>query len=288
MQSCSIVRDDSYERHFKSTMDSWQQQAAQMAAAVLAGSRPSSRETSGATGGARGAAAAAMKDRPKQAQLALDRYTAEQQQAAMPAGLTTLSIPGGAPGGHAISGGHGSARKPSHPGAKPKTPPLGADRNSSGGNAGAGGMLLDTSTSGSLQPTPRGDSSAGVVVPAAPPNKLGVPALAVRVVKGGELQITPSQQLRHIQAGNLQMDRGDAAGGKDSRATADKQAAQLVSAVQVDDSPAIGALQTQEVRPLIKFARQQDLLCMVCAISDDDRMRLCQVRWGKSSLAHAT
>lgn len=147
-------------------------------------------------------ALAAVKDRPKAAQQALERHlAAEQQAASVSSGLTTLSIPGGALSGHAITGGHAANRKASHPGGKPKTPPQGADRGSVNGNA-AG---LDGSISGSLQVTPRVHSGAGSL-PLAPMNKLGVPAVAVRQVKGGDLQIAPSRQLKHIDAGKQQPD----------------------------------------------------------------------------------
>lgn len=275
MQSCPITRDDAYERHFKSTIDDWQQQAAQLAAASIGGSRPNSRDTSSASASARLVSAAA-KDRPKQAQQALERHlTAEQQLAAAAPGLTTLSIPGGAIGGQPVAAGHATARKALQAGAKPKTPPQASDRNgfdgsvvAGGAGASSGAALFDVNVPGSVQVSPRVASSSSGAVSTVAANQLNVPPAAVRLVKGGELQIMPAQQLKHVQAAKRQA--GTTAGSTcppaqeslisssllgSSQLTQRLQQLQMLTERQApqlagmpkDGQPVIGALQAQEV-----------------------------------------
>ena len=78
LQACPVTKDDSWEKYFKATIDSWQQQAV--------GPLPGAPAASAAAAGKGGPAAG--KDRASRAAAALERYLAEQQQPRQPASVS--------------------------------------------------------------------------------------------------------------------------------------------------------------------------------------------------------
>eukprot|EP00775_Hariotina_reticulata_P013032 gene13032-13161_t len=107
---CPISPDDAYERHFRATAEAWQQQTATGSSHQQAapGSRPGTGSSHANVTNSKPAAAA--KDRPKLAQAALERYTAEQQTVNAAAAFVVDSAsgiggstPGASPNGEAAA-----------------------------------------------------------------------------------------------------------------------------------------------------------------------------------------
>jgi hypothetical protein len=86
LQICPVSKDDSCERHFKATIDSWQQQAAGPLPGAPAMSAAAAAVTS------KGGPAAAGKDRVNRAAAALDRYLGEQQLSRQPPNAGSISM----------------------------------------------------------------------------------------------------------------------------------------------------------------------------------------------------
>lgn len=265
-------------------MEGWQQQAAQVAAATAAAlnvSRPGSREA-GSTAGNPRITIVATKDRPKQAQQALERYQqAEQQAASAPTGLT-ISIPGSAAAGHAVAANTATTGKVSHAGGKPRsTMQPASDQNptsswaASDGHAVTAAFLLDTSTPGSSSATPRNNSGSGVVL--TPTNNLGVPSVAVRQMKGGELVIMPAKQLKHLGV-EKQRISGSAESTGDSRVAARQQGSA--------DASILGPAQLAERLVQQQLVAEQGKVQLAAMASADGQLSIAAVQAQQVSLQH--
>lgn len=213
-QACPITKDDSYERHFRATTESWQQQAAiSMAAGTISG-RPGSGGVASMPA-ARLSSVAVAKDRPKQAQAALERHlaavAAQQTASLLPAaaimqGLSALSIPGSAATAAPAAAGvlalqaattaiHAATTGGSGAGTQ-KTSRAGKHKTGSGGSvSGAGGASEGSSTVSSVQCTPRLGSSLGGLE-----SSVKQPAVVVqRQLKNGDtLILCPQEQVRKV------------------------------------------------------------------------------------------
>lgn len=229
--------------------------------------------------------AAAAKDRPKLAQAALERYTAEQQTVNAAAAFVVdcaSGIGGSTPG--ASPAGMGSANAAAHGGA-PAAHGSGATAGSTR-KAVAGSTKHTSGETHSRQVTPRpaaDQAAAAAATPRANSNNSSSgnsrPAMAVsRQLKGSELQLTPLEQVKHIVPGTKAAAAGAACvEAKDqglSVLTADEARARLhhlqeVAAKEAADQhtalatkdkqlAAIGALQAQQVSQL-----QNARLCWV-------------------------
>jgi hypothetical protein len=207
---CPIVRDDAWERHFKSQLDTWQQQATTAAAAgaaavaavaaaaapagmALSTSTPQGRSTSvggaavaGAQAQAQAASGAAAKEGKRQqlAMLALERHLADGQPAPfvlVPQPAASVQPPAAAAGAPPPGSAHGVARK----------------RGAAASTAAAGATAA------------KGDDAAAVAISAATP---GGPVRPLKAAGNAAVALAPETAVKRLPAVRLDGTAGAGAG----------------------------------------------------------------------------